>query len=412
MSVVTANGEPLVSVELHVPHRGAWWARIEFVDAPELEGSVELAIDELRLVGTIVSDHDGTHCGHRRALVFAGAAGWGTEVEPQHYRADTGVRAALVAEDAARTAGETLGTFEPASERLGSHYVRQGGLARRVLEDAIGEVLWWVDYDGVTHVAAERPEVEAEADDYRVLDYDPLERVATLEISDPRTVIVGSQLTEGLDVPQVVRELDLKASPRGLRMQVWTGAGRYGLADSQAYAVHRRYAEARLWGSWRYRVTRMNGHVVGGGELGVLVYDSLDARPVLSAHGLPELVHVELSPGVPGCSVELPEGLEILVEFVEGNRALPRVVAFAGPDQSTWVPTRLTLDADVIELGDGAVNEVALHNLVEAQLTTLKNAISGAACTPGDGGAAFKAAIVAALATWPGSTAAAKVKAK
>lgn len=399
MSVVTANGFLLVSAELHVPHRGAWWARIEFVDEPEIEGSVEIVIDELRLTGTIVPERNGTHGAHRRALVFAGVAGWGTEVPPQHYRSDTGVRAILVAEDAARAAGETLDTFEPEEDRVGPHYVRQSGLARRVLEDVIGDVLWWVDYDGVTHVSEEHPEVEASTDNYRVLDYDPLERVITLEIQDPRGVVVGSLLDEDLDEPQVVRELDLKASTQGLRMQVWTGEGKYGLADSRAYAVHRRYSDGHLWGSWRYRVSRMNG-------------DKIDARPILSAHGLPELVAVELSPGVPGCDVDVPDGLEILVEFVEGNRALPRIVAFAGHDQAAWTPTRLTLDADGIELGDGATNEVALHNLVESELTTLYSAISGAAVTPTDGGAAFKANILAALAGWPGSTAALKVKAE
>ena len=399
MSVVSANDHPLVSVELHVPHRGAWWARVEFVDAPDLEGSVEIAIDELRLTGAIVPERAGTHGEHRRALVFGGAAGWGVEVEPLHYRSDTGVRAALVAQDAARAAGETLDTFEPAEERLGPHYVRQAGTARRVLEDAIGGVLWWVDYDGVTHVAAARPEVEASTDDYRVLDYDPLERVATLEIQDPRGVIVGSLLEEGLDEPQVVRELDLKASAQGLRMQVWTGAGRYGDADSQAYAMHHRYAEEHLWGSWRYRVQRMSG-------------DKIDAQPVKSAHGLPDLVGVELAPGLPGCDVEVPDGLEVLVEFVEGDRALPRVVAFAGHDQSTWTPTRLTLDGDAIELGVAATKEVALHNLVEDELEALKTAIDGAAVLAGDGGATFKSNIMSALAAWPGSTAASKVKAE
>lgn len=399
MSVVTANGYPLVAVELHVPHRGAWWARIEFVDAPEIEDSVEVAIDELLLTGTIVPERGGTHGAHRSALIFAGAAGWGTEVQPQHYRSDTGVRAVLVAMDAARAAGETLGTFEPANERLGPHYVRQGGLARRVLEDTIGDVLWWLDYEGVTRVAADRPEVEATTDNYRVLDYDPLERIATLEIQDPRGVVIGSLLDEGLDESQTVRELDLRASAAGLRMQVWTGQGRCGLADSQAAAVHRRYSDGHLWGSWRYRVTRMTG-------------DKIDARPVLHAHGLPELVAVEMSPGVPGCDVEVPDGLEVLVAFVEGDRSLPRVVAFAGHDQASWTPTRLTLDADEVELGDGATNEVALHNLVEDELTALKSAINGAGVTPGDGGAAFKANLMAALSSWPGSTAASKVKAE
>lgn len=396
MTVVSANDQALTSVELYVPHRGAWWARIEFVDAPDIEGEIEIAIDELRLTGTIVPDRDGTHGEHRKCLVFGGAAGWGTEVQPLHYRSDTGVRAVLVAEDAARAAGETLGTFEPELEHIGPHYVRQGGLARRVLEEAIGDVLWWVDYEGVTHVAAERPEVEATTDNYRVLDYDPMDRLITLEIRDPRGVVVGSLLDEGLDEPQVVRELDLKASAGGLRMQVWTGEGKYGLADSQAYTVHRRYSDGHLWGSWRYRVMRMSD-------------DKIDARPVLSTHGLPDLVAVELSPGIPGCDVDVPDGLEVLIEFVEGDRALPRVVAFAGHDQSAWTPTRVTIDADGIELGDGATEYVALSNLVDSVISGFRGAITGVTIVPGDGGAAIKAAVIG----WtPGSTAATKVKAE
>lgn len=53
---------------------------------------------------------------------------------------------------------------------------------------------------------------------------------------------------------------------------------------------------------------------------------------------------------------------------------------------------------------------VALAGKVEAALAALKAAISGAPVTAGDGGAAFKAAIVAALSSWPAPTGAVKVK--
>ena len=399
MSVISINGHPLASVHLHVPHRGPWWAKVELVDAPELEGRVRIAIDELRLTGTVLPAQSGTHVGHRRALVFGGGGGWGTEMSPRHYQSDTGVRARLVAEDAARAAGEILGTFEPQAERLGPHYVLSAGLARRVLEDAIGHGLWWVDYDGITHVAAERPMMTCANDDYRVLDYDPLERVATLEILDPRAIMVGSRLTEGLDEPQVVRELDLTASPAGLRLEVWTGTGLYGRADTQVFVAHRRYSERHLFGSWRYRVIAMNGQ-------------RLDARPVRRDRGLPELVAVELSPGIPGADVELAEGTEVLIEFVEGDLALPRVVAFAGRDQNTWTPTVLTLDGARISLGAGATNMVALANLVEDNLRHLKDAITKAKPLPYDGGLALRKAILAGLTSFPRSVAASKVRAE
>jgi hypothetical protein len=55
---------------------------------------------------------------------------------------------------------------------------------------------------------------------------------------------------------------------------------------------------------------------------------------------------------------------------------------------------------------------VALAELVAEQLTTLKDAISNAPVVALDGGASFKSGIVTALANWPGSVAAKKVKAE
>lgn len=68
----------------------------------------------------------------------------------------------------------------------------------------------------------------------------------------------------------------------------------------------------------------------------------------------------------------------------------------------------------VITLGSdsGSADFVALASAVSSQLSTLKAAISGAAVTAGDGGASFKAAIMAALSTWPGSVASSTVKIK
>jgi len=68
--------------------------------------------------------------------------------------------------------------------------------------------------------------------------------------------------------------------------------------------------------------------------------------------------------------------------------------------------------ATSINLGGTATQFVALANLVVANLTALKDAISEAAVTPTDGGAAFKAAILLALTSWPSAVAAAKVKAE
>jgi hypothetical protein len=92
--------------------------------------------------------------------------------------------------------------------------------------------------------------------------------------------------------------------------------------------------------------------------------------------------------------------------------ALPCVAPNAGA-LAPVVGSEAVLDGPTqIRLGGLLADYVALSTLVTAELTALKSAISGAATVPNDGGAAFKAALVAALSAWPGSVAATKVKAE
>lgn len=75
--------------------------------------------------------------------------------------------------------------------------------------------------------------------------------------------------------------------------------------------------------------------------------------------------------------------------------------------------TAIVVDGDGVRLGSVSASQpVALAELVAQQLTTLKDAITNAPVAPLDGGASFKAAIVADLALWPESVAAAKVNAE
>ena len=66
-----------------------------------------------------------------------------------------------------------------------------------------------------------------------------------------------------------------------------------------------------------------------------------------------------------------------------------------------------------VRLGSSAASDaVALSSLVSGALNTLKSAISAAPVVAGDGGASFKASLVAALSSWPPSLGASKVKAE
>jgi len=97
--------------------------------------------------------------------------------------------------------------------------------------------------------------------------------------------------------------------------------------------------------------------------------------------------------------------------FFPFSRALADVSATNLAIGKTGGP-QIHVDNALVHLGAyPAADFVALAALVQGQLTALKAAIAGAAVVAGDGGAAFKAAILAALTTWPASVAATKAKA-
>ena len=80
------------------------------------------------------------------------------------------------------------------------------------------------------------------------------------------------------------------------------------------------------------------------------------------------------------------------------------IVRAAGPSGAC---ARLKPDGTIeLSRGDAAASSfVPLDDLVQAQFTALKTAISGAAVSTGDGGLAFKNALLTALSSWPASTA-------
>lgn len=95
--------------------------------------------------------------------------------------------------------------------------------------------------------------------------------------------------------------------------------------------------------------------------------------------------------------------------FRPGLRALDDVPARLSPPAAALVVGCPT--AGEVRLGSASASSlIALAPLVEGQLSALLSAISAAPVVPGDGGAAFKAAIVAALAAWPGPVGSARVR--
>lgn len=399
----SVGGEPATSVTVHVPPVGPWFAEVELEGDPDLSGAVTIALGELELEGTVDARHTGTHGIRRRMRIVGGGGGWSTMLAAKAYHADNGVQARTVVEDAAREAGEELGgTFEPASTRLAADYVRQTGLASRVLEDAIGAAQWWVDYDGRTQVGARSSSTPAETA-YEVLDYAPDERLVTLAVDDLRSIVIGSVLSEGLDEAQTVRELELVVGADAVRVKAWCGgaASSRGRLGDLLWSIVSRATDGRLFGLWRYRVVRMSG-------------DRLELQAVRQGAGLPDILPISMWPGVAGVHAEPALGAEVLVGFIEGDRTMPIVTHFAGKDGVGFVPQNVTHDVQtLIKVGAAASEFAAKAQATLDRLTAIVNGFNGhthSYTAPSSGGSASTTGTPATPLATPASVAASKVK--
>lgn len=327
------NGHTVSRLLVNVPNKGPWYAECDVPVEAKLAGRVTIKLGNLELIGTVVTEQSGTFGQTNCLRVVAGGAGWGRELAARAYHNDAGVKAAAVAADAARECGETLGDFIPASERLGPDYVRNTGHAARTLEAAAGAgVVWWVDYAGVTHAGPRAP-LGVPSSAYHVIAYNPRERTVLLGVKDPAAVPMGSIISEHLDEPGTVRDLQLWADKDELRMLAWLGGGdaSSGRLTGLVRDIVERATDGRLYGCYRYRLVSM----AAGGRF--------ELQAVRRSTGLPDLSPVSAWPGIPGAYPNLTPGAEVLVQFIDGDRAFPVVTHFAGKDEAGFVPVSLVL---------------------------------------------------------------------
>ena len=121
-------------------------------------------------------------------------------------------------------------------------------------------------------------------------------------------------------------------------------------------------------------------------------------RPGLKAP-LPEdgVSKIRMLVGLPGVRVTAPQGSGVLVAFRGGEPAGAVVLpAWDGGESGVqWVATVDLLNVDSSDIRLGGTDPV----VTKKDLQVLYAAISGAAVTPNDGGAALKSAILTALGT-------------
>ncbi|MBN8609645.1 MAG: hypothetical protein J0L92_03625 [Deltaproteobacteria bacterium] len=389
------SGERITRGRVSVPGIGVWSAEIEMEGAPSISGSATLALGDLRLTGTIDESRSGSNAMVRRVVLVGGGGGWSKVLPARSYHSDAGVRASTVAQDAAREAGETLGTVRAGSDMLGSDYVRSRGPASVTIADIAAGVPWFVDFDGVTHVMA-REEEQADVDAYEVLEVDPAERLVTLAVDDLTQVGVGSILTERLDAPLTIRAMEIEIEGGSWTVRAWCGAASTS-ASRLARALTRfvdRVRSDRLLGVWSYQVVRQN------------VDGRLEVQPVERSAGLPDIGPVSVWPGIAGASCEVAAGAQILVEFIDGDRRKPIVRGFAPKGGSGHIPSKLVLDASgasaSLLLGAGATKKLAYAEDVAQAFSQVQATIN--AFVPGSGGASFPTPFVAPTASAIGTS--------
>lgn len=377
------DGETLLQSTLHIPNVGPWWSDVVFESAPDFAGgqSVLLAMGELSLRGTIDPANNGVFGQQRRSRVLAGGGGWGSPVAAKFYHNDAGVLARTIAEDAARSVGETIGAFAASEARAGIDYTRQTGAAARVLEDVIGDAVWWVDADGFT-VVGTRATQAADPAAYEVLEYDPREGIATLAVDDLSQIGIGSVFSVGLEAPLTAFEIEAIVDTDRARVVVWGGgtASRRGrladLLESIVEAVTRR----TLFGKFLYRVVQMSA-------------ERVELQAVNARAGLPDMLPISQRPGVAGAHASLVGGSIVCVEFIEGDRTNPVVTAYAGkgagdaPDElDLSVVTTLRLGSDAategVTLGDSHKSWADGHTHLPGSFATVSGPVTGVSGAP------------------------------
>lgn len=355
-ATIAVNGLAATEVHIHVPAIGVWYADVDFADdastlpTAAFACSITIANEDTTatFVGTIVPERDGAFGLRRRARIVGGGNGWGKALSARSYHNDARVKGSLVAQDAAKECGEKLPDAS-ALAPLGVDYIRPAfergvpATAARTLEDACRGVPWWVGYDGVTRVGARTPPVPA-ADAYTVIDHHPRLGDVELAIDDVTAVGIGTILDAGLTAPRTITSLQISAKPDALRLIAWCGSGERTAVLDALRALIERTTDAHLNGLYRYRTIGMNG-------------DRVDLQRCGDRKDLPNTIATAMWPGVAGAHATLANGCEVLVAFIDGDRAQPAIIAFVGRGGPGDVPQDLTLGgpsgaAPVARMGD------------------------------------------------------------
>jgi hypothetical protein len=341
VSSITLNGLRVVSLRVVHPWRG-----VPFVDVdldPDIAATAPSSGPVVILVGTppappvvtltgvIDPLAAGVFVATARARVVAGKGGWSKTVPAQHFSNPSG--ALLSTEVYSATAALVLEeVVDVVPKLLGTDYARSNGRASRIFD----RVDWWVDLTtGVTTVAPTRPPAIPDLS-LEILSFDPLTQVA--ELTCDTLILPGTLLVDPLRLgpaPLTVRSVEQVFGPSGSHAKAWCSTHTVERLQSALRTMVQEFGEAVGTRLYRYRFVAPMG-------TNQAALQAVDRDPVTGLPAsMPDLIPCAEWSGVAGCTALLPPSLEVLVQFIDGDPSLPRVVGYS----TLAVPLTLTLDA-------------------------------------------------------------------
>lgn len=313
--MATLNGQPVTACRVQIPAYGLWWAEVECASDVVQSGPAALVLEDLTMVGTILTG--GAYQQRTRYRIVGGSGGWGRTIAAKSYANDLGVKLALVLRDAALACGEALGVVDPTAT-VGPAWAREKGPASHQLHELVPQS-WYVDAAGVTQVGRRLPVPFTGAASRMVNDAAQV-RYEVAPESGALSALVPGVVVDGVEAVDVEHEIDAEGR---LRSTLW---GR-GIADtSRVPEAFRRIVEAFTAGSrfhapWEYRIVQASAGFV-------------DLQIVRVSSGMPDLRHVPAFPALTYADSAPPMvpalGSTCVVSFLNGDPSRPQIMARAG----------------------------------------------------------------------------------
>lgn len=331
MANVDLNGDPVLTLSLHLPLNGAWSAELQVASDVGLApgDSATLDLPGLSLIGTVV--RAGQFGERLRARLTGGTLDWSAHQEVKHYRETTADR---VLADVGVEPETDIGASLP-------YWTRSPGTVGSTVQ-AVARHLgynWRVQPDGSIRIAEETPTLAADPDAQEI-SRDPARGLVTVA-PEQATILPGTTFGED-SVGDVIYDLD-----DTFRCRYYTEA-RGRLRGAFDRLVRYLTRDALFLGQYAAEVVSQ----AADGSLDLLPDD-----PRLRAQGLQS---VPIRHGLPGVEVDVPSGERVLLGFDGGNPSQPYAA--------------LWHEGSVSAVRIGGSDAVAMAAKVQLQLDTIQSA--------------------------------------